>query len=324
MEQSNENRVKFDCNNYFQEQTPNKFLCFFQDNSKKFHYIDLASLEKHENKYKFQEKDLLIDFKIPLYHRSIITPQGEIFLMGGIDPNNKTQAINKVYSLDLKIPALVHKMPMLQARYSHSVCFANKYIFVIGGVCDINEGYMNNFEKYDIDFGEWISLTSSPNKTIGSSICNFKDRYIYKFGGKMDNEGFSNYIEKYDIYKNNWNSLLIDSNNKNEKLPSFNNAYQINNDEIMVFGGSINGNQYRTCFLLNIKEFKKNEEVLHEERLREIKMEINSPGSFWIPPLMHENVLLNLQNVIIEKGRELCHFGKKRVIICNSEIWKDL
>ena len=324
LEQTNENRLRFETNNYFNDITPNKYLCFFQDNSKKFHYLDMISLENKEIKHKFTEKELLIDFKIPLYHRSIITPQGEIYLMGGIDPYHKNQAIGKTYYLDLKIPALIPRTSMLQARYSHSVACVSKYIFVVGGVFDINDGYLNNFEKYDVDFGEWIQLVPCNIKSMGSSLCNYKDKILYKFGGKMDNNGFSNYIEKYDIYKNFWTFLSIDSMSKNCKLPSFNNSYQINNFEILVFGGNINDNQSRSCFLLKIKEYVKNDLPCYEEKIREIKMEINAPGSFWVQPIMHENVLFNIQNIVIEKGKELCHFGKKRILICNSEIWKDL
>lgn len=324
MEFSYEQRLKFDAPNYFLEHIAQQLLCYFQDNSKKFHYLNLASLEKHDIKYKFQEKELFIDFKIPLYHRSIAIPTGEIYVTGGIDPSNKTYAINKVYQLDMKIPSLIPKMHMSQARYSHTLCFAMKYIFAVGGVSDINEGYLDSFEKYDIDFGEWIPLSSCPTKSIGSSLCNYKDRVIYKFGGKMDNTGFSNYIERYDILKNNWTLFIINSENQMFKLPSLMNAYQINNEEIMVYGGSINEGQCRSIFLLRIKEYMKNNEAFHEEKFREIKMEINAPGSFWLHPIMHENVLFNAQNLQIDRGSELCHFGKKRVLICNSEIWKDL
>lgn len=285
----------------------------------------MISLEKHDIKYKFYEQELLIDFKIPLYHRSVITPEGEIYLIGGIDPNHKTQAINKVYLLDFKISTLIPKASLTQARYSHSVCFANKYIFVAGGVNDINDGYLDSFEKYDINFGEWIPLTACNNKSMGSSLCNYRDKVIYQFGGKMDNTGYSNYIERYDIDKDKWSSsIFIKSGESNFKLPSFANSYQINKDEILVFGGSINEQQCRSCYLLRIKEFIKNNEVNLEERFKEIKMEINSPGSFWNQPLMLENILFNVQNIVIEKGKELCHFSKKRAIICNSEIWKDL
>ena len=92
----------------------------------------------------------------------------------------------------------------------------------------------------------------------------------------------------------------------------------------MIYGGNINENQCKGIYLLRVKEFLKHEEIVLEEKIREIKMEINAPGSFWTQPLMHENVLFNTQNLQIDKGRELCHFGKKRVVICNSEIWKDL
>ena len=316
--------MRFDAPNYFLEHSSSQLLCFFQENSKKFHFLELNSLERHDIKYKFQEKDLFIDFRIPLYHRSIAIPSGEIFMIGGIDPSNKTHAINKVYQLDLKTSSLLPKMSMGQARYSHSVCFAMKYIFTVGGVFEINEGYLNNFEKYDVDFGEWIPLTPSHIKSMGSSLCNFNDHFIYKFGGKIDNSGFSNSFERYDILKNVWSLFNIHSDSQILKFPSFANSYQINREEIMIYGGNINENQCKGIYLLRVKEFLKHEEIVLEEKIREIKMEINAPGSFWTQPLMHENVLFNTQNLQIDKGRELCHFGKKRVVICNSEIWKDL
>lgn len=321
-----QNQCLFEAPNYFYEETKHKFLCFFQDNSKKFHYLDLVSLEKQNTKYPFQEKELPIDFKIPLYHRSLITPKGEIFLIGGIDPQIKTQATNKVYQLEINLIhddfRLITKCPLNYARYSHSLCFANKYVFAVGGGFDINESYLNTCEKYDIEYGDWTPLSPCHKATIGSGLCNFNDQFLYKFGGKIDNSGFCNYIERFDIEKNFWSLFNIVSEDQKFKLANFANTYQINKDEILVFGGSINETLCRKCLLMKIPE--NNEENSWEEKIIEIKMEINSPGSFWVPSILHENVLFNIQNVVMEPGKEICHFGKKRKLICNSEIWKEI
>jgi hypothetical protein len=45
---------------------------------------------------------LNIDFKIPHFHKSIITPLGEIFLSGGSHPDSIHSKLKKFYKVNFK------------------------------------------------------------------------------------------------------------------------------------------------------------------------------------------------------------------------------
>ncbi len=68
---------------YFVPNCRKKFLHFFQNDEKKLHLLDL---ENHQ--WKFKVVNLDISFKIPHFHKSITTPFGDTFLIGGSHPDN--------------------------------------------------------------------------------------------------------------------------------------------------------------------------------------------------------------------------------------------
>ena len=54
-------------------------------------------MSKDPRSQEWYSVDLNLAFKIPMYHRSIITPNGEIFLIGGMDVISKNKALSHTY-----------------------------------------------------------------------------------------------------------------------------------------------------------------------------------------------------------------------------------
>jgi hypothetical protein len=69
--------------NTFSNNSPRRYLHFFQHDENKLHYLDLDDGEN------FQEIALNVNFKLPDYHKSISVSNGDLFLLGGADSGGK-------------------------------------------------------------------------------------------------------------------------------------------------------------------------------------------------------------------------------------------
>ena len=76
-----------------------------------------------------------IDFKIPSFHRTIATSQGEIYLIGGTFIENMRKS-NKIYQYDPMNRSLKHVASLQVGRSSHSIAFVKNNIFIVGGMAD--------------------------------------------------------------------------------------------------------------------------------------------------------------------------------------------
>jgi vacuolar-type H+-ATPase subunit H len=68
---------------YFHSNSSQKILHFFQDSTRLLRVIDLEGLKKASSKtFTFEQIDLDIQFDIPAWHKSVITPEGRLFITG--------------------------------------------------------------------------------------------------------------------------------------------------------------------------------------------------------------------------------------------------
>ncbi len=84
--------------------------------------------------WKFKVMQMNIDFKIPHFHKSIITPFGDIYLSGGSNPDNIHVKLNKFYIVDFQYRTLNPVADMIIPRSSHCLCYMDGYIYAIGGI----------------------------------------------------------------------------------------------------------------------------------------------------------------------------------------------
>jgi hypothetical protein len=82
-------------------------------------------------------------------------------------------------------------------RSSHSVCFNNKYIYVLGGYLS-DQAPTNRCERYDITNGRIEEIRPMNYEACSFACCSFAGRYIYKFGGVGDsNEIIHNIVSSF-------------------------------------------------------------------------------------------------------------------------------
>ena len=112
---------KINMPNYFQPQAQ-KLLHFFYETS--IFFLDLEQLHTRRT---FNQTNLKISFIIPSFHKSIIIPNGDIYLIGGTffvsDQEKSSSKSNAVYFFNKEGLTLDIAGKMNDARSSHSICF---------------------------------------------------------------------------------------------------------------------------------------------------------------------------------------------------------
>ncbi|EAR85568.1 kelch motif protein (macronuclear) [Tetrahymena thermophila SB210] len=302
---------------YFSPQTSRKFLHFFQDNSKIFHYLDLETLSKDSQTQQFQQQILNIQFKIPMYHRSVMTPFGDTYITGGVDVNQKSYVLNTCYKLNYRQATLEPISSMYYPRSNHGIAFCEGYIYVCGGSTNQDNTCLDKCERFDVEIGRWEQISSLNQKCSGCSLSQFSNRFLFKFGGNTDIFTLSNTIERYDIQLNEWKIIPFNiiPNHITMKLPSFCGSCQVNKDEIILLGGSNHSNKLQNVFLIR----------MYSEECDVILLKpLPRAGTFWQNPIVLGGVIFSLQNIIMDKSPDHCYFGKKRILAFNSQIWKQI
>jgi len=310
---------------FFEPKTSEKLLHFFQSDSKFLHILPLESLPQSPL---FSPIPLNIPFKIPRFHKSLITPKGKIYLLGGTSLEN-TQKISNVYFYDSKYRDLKTIGHMQSPRSSHSICYQKEAIYIVGGFLNRQE-FTTNCEKFDLK-SEKSSPMASLNISSGvCGLCVFKEKFLFKFGGLTEGLLLNNTIERYDISSNFWeiidakfdtqDVLLIDL--KQFSLLSACCAIQINSNEIMVFGGYLANNESsQMSFILAGESDERNEE---DYTIKWINYKpLIEPEGFWnnVAIVMYKKVWA-LQNISNQKNDD-CLEGERRVVSFNSNSWKN-
>jgi hypothetical protein len=180
---------------YFIPGSQYKFLHFFQHKSKYLHLIKLTDLL--ENKLSPFKIDLSINFKIPRWHRSIMTPSGDIYLTGGVSVDETEKKLRNCFFFDFGRYTLIPTAQMNFARSGHGICYLKDFIYVAGGFGENNE-FTESCEKYSIQNNEWINIARLNLRANNACLCSFRDRFIYKFGGKSAENMLNKTIERYD------------------------------------------------------------------------------------------------------------------------------
>jgi hypothetical protein len=117
---------------FFEGKILNKYLHFFPNDDKLLYLLDVnEALRTRQSTWSII--NLEIPFKIPYFHRSIISPQGDIFLTGGSLPDNTGKKSNHCYIYDYAKRSLRPIASMINPRSSHAICYLGNYIYVVGG-----------------------------------------------------------------------------------------------------------------------------------------------------------------------------------------------
>lgn len=210
-----------------------KILHWFEWEKRDLHLYDVVT-------YSHRVVKLAIYFKIPSFSRSIITPEGKIFLLGGEDNENGPRRDVFCCSLS-QLPGdvtLHPKTPMPSKRYDFALCHHAGFLYVIAGK-DGAGHVTNKVERYSIERDTWTVLAPISKKRYAAcaAVLAESDK-ICLFGGRLDTSSqMAEDVEEYDIRTNVWRSIKLPFNTAFEPVEVCA-AVQIKPGQILLFGGS--------------------------------------------------------------------------------------
>jgi len=180
-------------------------LFFLELNSQNLYIYDIYIKAWH--KYVLE-----IDFAFDHDSRSVFTPDGKLYITGGLRENAH---VNEVYMFDTSNPKcgrhggykLRELKPMFTGRSSHALVYCQGKLYALGGSTHQHEKD-NRCEVYDIAHNTWFRLSPMNYGRFYHSACNWDDESIFIFGGwakSLDHiTDAQQVVEKYDISANRW------------------------------------------------------------------------------------------------------------------------
>lgn len=299
---------------YFTNNKASKLLHFFEENSKNIYFFDLNRIE--DPSISFECQTLKIDFLIPMKSRSLTTPEGLIYLIGGYTG----KAPSNTFLYDSFNQILQPKAKMNCDREAFGVAYLSNQIYVCGG----NDEYGNklsNCERYDFLSNTWNKIAPLNQKASGLYLTSFAGKEIFKFGGESTQTLLSQVIEVYDLKLNKWNVIqAVSESNLVPVISRLGACLQINEQNLFIFGGYYAKNDAGTnqSFLLEVKDKKYVIKKLNEKLLPHC-------AGFWNNmPFVHKKQVICLQNVADPENKNVSLQDKRRLLVFDSKEWKKI
>lgn len=226
---------------YRKEIALENYLPFFVSKTKLLYlfnlsnYLDSPDKIKKEKPDYFEKFELKIEENIPDYHESI-SISNQIYMITESD-------ILEYIGHQKK---LILKNQLINNRMYYSICSNKNSIYFFGGISkDDPKLCMNECEQFDIGTRDVSPLKKMLMPSAFCSICTFKNKYIYLFGGITDGLEPLKKIFRYDILKDDWKEVdaSVDfAYNLSYKYFSINSMHQksiqINKNDILILSGS--------------------------------------------------------------------------------------
>ena len=271
-----------------------KFLHWFEWEKRDLHLFDVVN-------YSHRVLKLAIYFKIPPFSRSIVIPDGRVFLLGGED--SEAGARREVYCLNLQAAntesTLIPRAPMPGRRFDFSVCFLAGFIYAICGKGPGSE-VLDTCDRYDVLRDSWTPLAKANRKRYAaSSVAAAEVEKIYLFGGRSSlNNQMAEDIEEYSISTNSWR--IIQLKNPADFVPvEVCCAVQVQPSKIIIFGGSDSSvHDCATTYLFSFPDFA-------VERVGSLK----KAHVFVSAPFVHGSQVFAVGNEYYVKNRNIHRFN---------------
>jgi len=294
-------------------------LHYFQPGTTTLQILTVPEANQIDQTLKTKRVELDTNVLIPDYHGTVTTPEGRIFIFGGIDSANNIS--RKVLEYDPKTNTLHRRSDMLNERYGFAVTYAKGRIYVFGGY-GRQGAVIGNNEFYDIKTNTWSALPNSSVATAQSSVVNFRNIYFYKFGGYLQDKSLYGAIERFSLIDNSWTTVVAHTESKVPIYPLCATA-QINANEVLIFGGvDEKGRGTRKCFLFTIDQWRSGNTVNFNERITPLEdADLPTADGFWDQQTIAQgDRIYALQNVSDIRGEVV----GRRVLEYKNRTWNVL
>ena len=180
----------------------------------------------------FQTISLKISFYIPPFHRSITTPHGDIYLLGGSDQKK----LAEIYSYEPINRTLLPAGSLLTARSSFAVCYLHPYIYSACGFAQLS-ALTTSCERYHVISAKSDRIADCLYAANAPTLMPFKNDYIYKFGANNEDGSNLNLVERFLLTENRWENVAFKTEPDFLGFFQFGSGCQINENQMIVFGG---------------------------------------------------------------------------------------
>lgn len=199
----------------------------------------------------YEEIDLSGERRIAPLAKSISTPKGEIYVIGGLRSKSVLHLIPKSQPF-----TSIAKAELPYDKYGMGLLYVEPgVIYSIGGITSRNSRLVptGQCERYFIGEDKWEQIPSLTLPASQPGLCLYANRYIYKFGGYITEDGRpNNLIEEFDLYIEKWKELRVTDFNGAQMLPK-SIGLQINEDQVILLGGSSYFSSTGSYFALNLR-----------------------------------------------------------------------
>lgn len=163
--------------------------------------------------------------------------------------NNGTSRFDCLSKDSLKLP-----------RHGHAICCLNDKFLIVTGSRLEKDGACRSVESYNIDVDLWFDMPMLNQGRYYHSSCGFNDQWVYVFCGiSISSKKYFNSIERLDtkaVGSNKvWQEMQLTNDSPNFTVRQGCGSSQINNNEILVFGG-FGGEFLKDCHLVRHSDFK--------------------------------------------------------------------
>lgn len=203
-----------------------------------------------------------------------------IYIIGGQEEQTK-ELLPDTYEYEIidQGGVLRQRADLMKGRFGHRVVSVSEsFVYALGGIVKsfLGTKYTNHCEKYDRVYDRWVEVKPMYESKGYMSVCHFKERFIYIFGGFSDDvcSESSSTVELFDtmIEGEGWKLLKFGNIAKKWQPISQAGVVQLGDHVILLFGGRINKMNFTpNCYLFNIKE----------STMKQLEAKIASPTIFY-------------------------------------------
>eukprot|EP01022_Parablepharisma_sp_SALTPOND_P020935 TRINITY_DN3941_c0_g1_i1.p2 TRINITY_DN3941_c0_g1~~TRINITY_DN3941_c0_g1_i1.p2 ORF type:complete len:331 (+),score=44.40 TRINITY_DN3941_c0_g1_i1:78-1070(+) len=202
-------------------------------------------------------------YRVPydsLYLFDTVQTKNIIYFSGGGAPASESSA-EQFYQIMMKVTikptmdTVADKLAnMNTARANHAMAaVGSKFLYAVGGVN--SSGNIASCEEYNIETNKWREIAQLNEKKKWVTLCSYKGRYLYAFGGSTNNEAKATDIIEFLDTSNptakTWEVIKLTSGKDLWTNCFFVGAVPVSDKCIMLFGGIVKDAEKDNCVGFN-------------------------------------------------------------------------
>lgn len=124
----------------------------------------------------------------------------------------------EIYRYNFEKNSLEFVCKMIHERSSHSICYLNNCIYLIGGFSKKDGDVSRDCEVFRLDTHSCEAIAPLNAPSANSCATPYHDSYIFKFGGVLNKNEGNSLIEMYSVKANKWATVNIETSRTSPKI----------------------------------------------------------------------------------------------------------